>query len=82
MQKYSHLKYSSSEIQEMLEEKEALVDSLLKTHREYDREKPKWKQMVMNELIAEYRSQEKELEKKAYKDLRMKQMMEMYSMKK
>ena len=82
MQKYSHLKYSSSEIQEMLEEKEALVDSLLKTHREYDREKPKWKQIVMNELIAEYRNQEKELEKKAYKDLKMKQLLEMMAMQK
>lgn len=81
VQRYSHLKYSAQEIQEMLEEKDTLVELLLKTHREYDREKQKWYQLVMNELIAEYKNQEKELEKKAYKDLKMKQLLEMMSMK-
>ena len=80
--RYPHLNYSAQELKDMLEEKETLIDSLLKVHREYDREKPKWYQLVMNELIAEYRNQEKELEKKAYKDLKMKQLLEMMAMQK
>jgi hypothetical protein len=79
--RYPHLSYSAQELKDMLEEKDALVDTLLKVHREYDREKPKWYQLVMNELIAEYRNQEKEIEKKAYKDLKMKQLLEMMAMK-
>jgi hypothetical protein len=82
LDRYPHLNYSALELKDMLEEKEALVDSLLKIHREYDREKPKWYQLVMNELIGEYRNQEKELEKKAYKDLKMKQLLEMMAMNK
>lgn len=82
IQRYPQLKYTTTEIQELLEEKDALVELLLKTHREYDREKLRWKQIVMNELIAEYKIQEKELERKALKDLKMKQLLEMISIKK
>jgi len=80
--KYPHLEYTAEELKDMLEEKETLVENLLKVITEYEREKKKWHQLVLNELIAEYRNQEKELEKKAYKELKMKQIMEMMAMSK
>lgn len=82
VQRYPTLKYSSKEIQEMIEEKDMLVEELIKIHRQYDIEKPKWRKLTMNELIAEYNLQEKEIQKRQFKEMKMKQLMEMMNFKK
>ena len=80
--KYPHLNYSSQELKDMLDEKEELIDQCLKINREYEREKPRWYQMCLNELISNYKTQERELEKRAFKELKMKQLLESMAMKK